>query len=106
MVFAAVTAHTGVILGTGRHQDCLQFGSGYVMIETGGKPGRAEMPVAENPTVLRFHVPDLDVAADALRRAGIAVNLQHFDWGSIGVFVDPGGNPCALAKAWDQTSTS
>lgn len=106
MALAAVTAHTGVILGTGRYQDCLRFGSGYVMIETGGKPGRAEMPVAENPAVLRFHVPDFDVAADALRRAGIAVNLQHFNRGSIGVFVDPDGNPCELAKAWDQTRTS
>ena len=106
MVFANLAAHTGVILGTGRHQDCLRFGSGYVMIETGGKPGRAANPVVDSPAVRRILLPDLDVAADALRCAGIVVNLQHFDWGSIGVFVDPGGNPCALAKAWDQTSTS
>ena len=124
MGLANLTVHAGVILKTERYQACvrfyrdqlglpvwftkdglccLRFGSGYLMIETGGKAGQAAKPGAENPTVLRFHVPDLDAAADALRRAGIAVNLQHFDWGSIGVFVDPDGNPCELAEAWDQT---
>lgn len=126
MALANLAAHTGVILKTERFEDCvrfyrdhlglpvwfakdglccLRFGSGYLMVETGGKTGSAVKTISENPTVLRFHVPDLDVASNALRSAGIAVNLQHFDWGSIGAFVDPDGNPCELAEAWNQHQT-
>jgi lactoylglutathione lyase len=126
MVLAELTAHTGVILKTERFTDCvrfyrdhlglqvwftkdglccLRFGTGYLMVETGGKSGRAVKSVGENPTVLRFHVPDLEVAANALRGVGIDVTLQRFDWGSIGAFVDPDGNPCELAEAWDQDGT-
>jgi lactoylglutathione lyase len=126
MNLAQLTAHSGIILKTERFSDCVQFyrdllgfpvwfakdglcclrfGSGYLMVETGRVAGEAEKTVATNPTVLRFHVPDLGVAAETLRRAGVPVAELQFDWGSIGAFVDPDGNPCELAEAWDPDAT-
>lgn len=126
MVLSKLVAHTGVILKTERFDDCvsfyrdvvglpvwfakdglccLRFGPGYLMVETGGKAGDAGKTVAQNPSVLRFHVPDLEAAAATLRNAGTAVAVLRFDWGAIGAFVDPDGNPCELAEAWDEART-
>lgn len=119
-------AHTGMILKTERYDDCvrfyrdllglpvwfakdglccLRFGGGYLMVELGGTSQAAGKTVTQNPTVLRFHVQDLKSAADTLRRAGTAVDEMRFDWGTIGVFADPDGNPCELAEAWDEART-
>lgn len=127
MNLSQLLVHTGVILKTERYDECvrfyrdllglpvwfakdglccLRFGFGYLMVETGGRAQVAGKTVAENPKVLRFHVQDLTVAADTLRRAGTAVDLLSFDWGAIGVFIDPDGNPCELAEAWDMAGTN
>lgn len=92
--------HTGIILKTGRFSDCVRFcrdlpglpvrfkkdgpiclrsGSGHLMLETGGLAGTAEQTVAAAPSVPRFHVPDLAVAAESLRRAGLPVGKLRFD---------------------------
>jgi len=42
---------------------CFHFGSAYLMVEEGGKCSMAEKSRAQNPTVLRFNVSDLEAAA-------------------------------------------
>lgn len=83
------------------HLICLRFGTGYLMIETGGvaRPGRK--PNSENPTMLRFNVEDVPEAAAELEAKGIAVDLKRFDWGTVGTFTDPDGNACELKDAGD-----
>jgi lactoylglutathione lyase len=115
------TAHHGVILKTERFDECvrfyheimglplwwekpglscLRFGAGYLMVEGLGVAASGAKTVAQNPTVLRFHVQDITAASDSLRGSGVAVEVLRFDWGVIGVFVDPDGNPCELAELW------
>lgn len=115
------SVHQGVILKTEWFQDCvrfyrdmlglaiwwekpglvcLRFGSGYLMVEGLGTASPAAKSVAQNPTVLRFHVQDIEPAAAALGKAGVAVQVLHFDWGIIAAFADPDGNPCELAEVW------
>ncbi|MFM7443088.1 MAG: VOC family protein [Tabrizicola sp.] len=79
---------------------CLRFGGGYLMVEGMGVATSEPRSVARNPTVLRFHVQDIEAAAAALGKVGIAVQVLHFDWGVIGTFADPDGNPCELAEVW------
>jgi lactoylglutathione lyase len=80
---------------------CLHFGGGYLMIESGGVGRDTRKNLGENPTVLRFNVPDVEAAARLLEAQGIAVERMHYDWGTIGVFLDPDGNPCGLKNADD-----
>ena len=115
------TVHHGVILKTERFEDCvrfyrdlmglalwwekpglscLRFASGYFMVERLGVAAQGAKAVAQNPTVLRFHVPNIEVAAVALRGAGISAEVLRYDWGVICVFADPDGNPCELAEEW------
>ncbi|BCL75094.1 glyoxalase [Jeongeupia sp. HS-3] len=74
----------------------LNFGGAYLMIETGGVGGAGQKSVGENPTILRFNVRDVGEAASTLRRQGVAVEINHFDWGVVGCFCDPDGNRCEL----------
>ena len=73
----------------------LGFGDGYLMVEPGGmaKPGKNH---GENPTVLRFHVADVEGSAALLRAKGVLVEVKTFTWGTIGQFRDPDGNVCEL----------
>lgn len=80
---------------------CLHFGTGYLMVETGGRASAGRKTAAQNPTVLRFNVPDVSAAAALLRSQGVDVVVRQFDWGQIGAFADPDGNPCELADAGD-----
>ena len=80
---------------------CPGFGSGELMVEGLDLAAPGAKSVAQNPTVLRLHVRDIDRAdadadadADAgLGRAGVAVQVLHFRRGVIGAFVNPDGNP-------------
>jgi lactoylglutathione lyase len=81
---------------------CLRFGTGYLMIETGGTANDQRKSSAQNPTVLRFNVDDVNATANDLRQNGIEVEIQTFNWGTIGVFSDPDGNICELKNADDQ----
>lgn len=80
---------------------CLRFGSGYLMIETGGMARDERKPNTENPTMLRFNVTDVAAAAAELESKGICVNLAEYDWGTVGTFTDPDGNACELKDAGD-----
>lgn len=80
---------------------CLRFGAGYLMIETGGVARDALKPIAENPTAIRFNVPDVAEAARLLEAQGIAVDVRVHSWGTTGAFTDPDGNVCSLKNADD-----
>ena len=80
---------------------CLHFGSGYLMIESGGVAKASRKTVQENPSSLRFNVMDVNAAADLLSSKGIDVEVVSFDWGTIARFTDPDGNRCSLKNADD-----
>ena len=80
---------------------CLHFGDGYLMIETGGHAHDGRKSNAENPTMLRFNVKDVDAAANLLEARGIPVQRKSFDWGQVATFTDPDGNACELKDAED-----
>jgi lactoylglutathione lyase len=119
---ADLTGHFGIILGTERYDECLifyrdtiglpvwfekhglcclRFGSGYLMIETGGMARDDRKPNSENPTMLRFNVADVEVGANLLRKRGVVVETKTFNWGVVGTFTDPDGNACELKNADD-----
>jgi lactoylglutathione lyase len=75
---------------------CFAFGTSYLMVEQDGISSSTEKTIAQNPTVLRFNVSNVKAAVDELRARSVAVEEQTFDWGDIGVFVDPDGNRCEL----------
>ena len=80
---------------------CLALGNAYLMIEAGGIGKSGEKMRQENPCVLRFNVDDVHVAAQELRAQGVDVQVLIFDWGTIGVFLDPDGNRCELKDHWE-----
>jgi lactoylglutathione lyase len=80
---------------------CLRFGSGYLMIETGGVASPTVKSNAQNPTMIRFNVEDVNQAANILRNRGIEVDVQTFVWGTVGTFMDPDGNKCEFKNADD-----
>ncbi len=111
----------GIILLTERYDECVAFygttlglkalhridrpgeqlttfalGDTYLMIETGGVASTTEKPVAQNPTKLRFNVPDVGAACAELRRRGLSVRVLEHSWGTTAEFLDPDGNRCAL----------
>ncbi len=80
---------------------CFRFGDGYLMVETGGVARDGRKSQSENPTMLRFNVDDVAASSDALRQRGVEVEVQHFDWGTVGTFLDPDGNACEFKDADD-----
>jgi len=79
----------------------LGFGSGYLMLEREPGIGRPAKSRAENPAVLRFNVADVDRTAEMLRGRGIEIVVSRYDWGIVGRFRDPDGNPCELRNHYD-----
>lgn len=72
------------------------------MIETDGpESDGTEKTMRQNPTKLRFNVPNVTVAAQVLRAKGINVEVIEYDWGVSGSFTDPDGNWCGLKNADD-----
>ncbi len=80
---------------------CLRFGSGYLMIENGGVASDARKALSENPTALRFNVPNVKRAACLLELQGVPVDIREHTWGITGSFIDPDGNVCSLKNADD-----
>ena len=73
---------------------CLEFGSGYLMIES-EPPYPVAVPektIDQNPTKLRFNVPDVDAALKAVHEFGLEAEIDRFDWGSTINLTDPDGN--------------
>ena len=81
----------------------LSFGDGYIMVEGGGTAAPQGKSRAQSPITLRFNVADVDERAEWLRNKGIAIDVSHWDWGTIGTFVDPDGNRCELRNHFDGT---
>ena len=80
---------------------CLRLGDGYLMVETGGVARAGRTSNAKNPTMLRFNVDDVPLAAAELERRSVAVAVRTFSWGGVGRFLDPDGNACDLRDALD-----
>ena len=67
-------------------------GASYLEIEQGGPSSQPLKSRANNPTVLRFDVLDIEAASQDLRSAGVAVKRMSHDWGETAICVDPDGN--------------
>lgn len=72
------------------------YGGAYLMIETGGVASEQAKSMAQNPTKLRFNVPDVKLAAAELAERGVHVEVLEHSWGDTAEFLDPDGNRCAL----------
>lgn len=70
----------------------LDFGSGYLMIENNGVSNKTEKTRAQNPTVIRIEVQDFDETIREIENRGVAIQVHKFNWGTIGVIIDPEGN--------------
>lgn len=71
---------------------CLEYGDGYLMIETEGKAVPIGKSIEQNSTKLRFNVEDLQEALRDIRAYGIQAEIETFDWGSTINIFDPDGN--------------
>ncbi len=71
---------------------CFEFGSCYLMIETGGVAAAHGKSVAECPMKLRFNVSDINLALTKVRKFGIKAEISENDWGSTINIYDPDGN--------------
>ena len=80
----------------GEQLTTFSLGDTYLMIETGGVASQSAKSVTQNPTKLRFNVPDVKAASDALKRKGIDVSVAIHTWGTTAEFTDPDENLCAL----------
>lgn len=70
----------------------LDFGGSYLMVEANGVSNRSEKTRAQNPTVIRIEVQDFEETIRELENRGVSIEVQKFNWGTIGVIVDPEGN--------------
>ena len=74
------------------HLTCLEFGTSYLMIETGGFACAGGKSVSQNATKLRFNVADINSAQEKLAALGIDTEITRSDWGSTINLFDPDGN--------------
>lgn len=70
----------------------LDFGGSYLMIENNGVSNFSEKNRAQNPTVIRIEVQDFDKTINELEDRKVNIKVHKFDWGTIGVIIDPEGN--------------
>ena len=75
---------------------CLGMGGAYLMVEPGGPPPVESKTVDQNPITLRFNVADIDGAAAALAKKGVAFRRRDNPWGRTLDFTDPEGNACQI----------
>lgn len=78
---------------------CLEFGTAYLMIETGGVASAEEKSVAQTATILRFNVTDIQEAFAAIRAQDGNARLIENDWGTIVRCTDPDGNPVSVRES-------
>ena len=77
---------------------CLDMAGSYLMIETGGTAVPGGKPIEQSPVILRFNVRDVEATAELLEARGVRVSVRREAWGTVGDFVDPDGNQCALRE--------
>ena len=75
---------------------CLEFGSSYLMLETGGVASGSEKDMTQNPTILRFNVASIQKTLEHICRFDSNATIIENDWGSIIRVVDPDGNPISI----------
>ncbi len=71
---------------------CLEFGDGYLMIETDGFASLEGKSIENCPSKLRFNVSDIESVVGNLKKYGIESNLLVNPWGKTVNFFDPDGN--------------
>ena len=71
---------------------CLEFGSGYLMIETEGFSEPNGKSIKNCPSKLRFNVPDINEAFERVNGLGVPCKLIENEWGSTINIYDPDGN--------------
>lgn len=76
----------------GEELSILDFGGSYLMLEENGVASDKEKTRSQNPTVLRLNVNNFDSAVSEIAARGINVEVKCFEWGTIGVVIDPEGN--------------
>lgn len=81
------------------------FGAAYLMIESGGVASGHEKTRAENPTIIRFNVTDVEATAEMLCGRGVAVEIRHWNWGITGKMLDPDGNRVQLKNQTNEYSS-
>lgn len=75
---------------------CLDMAGSYLMIEAGGTAVPGGKPIERSLVILRFNVRDVEAIAELLKARGVHVSIRREVWGTVGDFVDPDGNQCAL----------
>lgn len=70
----------------------LEFGGSYLMIEDNGIASDLPKTSAQNPIVIRFNVDDFENTVDEMKNRDVDVDVHSFNWGKIGVIIDPEGN--------------
>ena len=71
---------------------CLEFGTGYLMIETEGFAEPKGKSIKSCPSKLRFNVPDIEAVCKRIKSFGISAEVLKNDWGSTINIYDPDGN--------------
>jgi lactoylglutathione lyase len=71
---------------------CLEFGSGYLMIETEGFAEPNGKSIKSCPSKLRFNVSDIESALKRVKSFNIAAEVIESEWGSTINIYDPDGN--------------
>jgi len=75
---------------------CLEFGGAYLMLENQGMASDSEKSVAQNPTILRFNVKNLEGTYRKILTYDNEATLINNDWGNIVRCIDPDGNPISV----------
>jgi lactoylglutathione lyase len=70
----------------------LDFGDSYLLIEGTGIASKTEKTREQNSVCLRLEVYDFEQTVSDLIGRGLLVEVKRFDWGTIGVIIDPEGN--------------
>lgn len=76
----------------------LDFGGSYLMVENNGISNKTEKNRSQNPTVIRIEVDDIEGTVRLLRDKDVQVEVHKFNWGTIGVLIDPEGNKIELKE--------
>ncbi|ENM5936011.1 VOC family protein [Vibrio mimicus] len=69
-----------------------EFGSSYLMVETGGRAYQSGKSVDMNPSVIRFDVADIEKVKLALKMHRVDINYYEYEWGKLVIVFDPDGN--------------
>jgi len=75
---------------------CIGIGSSYILIEP---PDADDLKPPGESVVVRLNVADVESEAQTLQVRGVSAWVDHFEWGTICTFFDPGGTKLELMEA-------